>query len=118
MLKPAAVPPDGAFAPGQVLVQWIDTADQRAAAALLDRNGWQVVRSIDAIDAAVVRVPAGTELAAVDLLRADPLVMSAEPDFVAYALEGTSQPALSAEGIQPNDRYWTDQWWTAADAGA
>ena len=111
-LKPAAVPADGAFAPGQVLVQWAGTGDARAAAELLDQNGWHIARSIDEIDTAVIRVPAGTELAAVDLLRADPLVKSAEPDFLAFALGETVQTALSAEGIQPNDRYWADQWWT------
>ena len=110
ILKPADALPDGAFASGQVLVQWSDQVDARAASALLVQHGWQLVRSIDAIDTAVVRVPAGDELAAVDELRADPLVKMAEPDYLAYALEGSAQPALSAEGVQPNDSYWADQW--------
>lgn len=112
MLQPAAVALDGAFAPGQVLVQWAGAIDTRAASTLLDAHGWQLLRSIDSIDAAVVRVPAGEELAAVDALRADPLVKMAEPDYLAYALTGLSQPALSAEGVQPNDYYWADQWWS------
>ena len=111
-LKPADVPPDGAFAPGQVLVQWADGAEAHAASTLLDTHGWQLLHAIEGIDAAVVRVPTGDELAAVDALRADPLVKSAEPDYLAYALEGTVQPVLSAEGFQPNDSYWADQWWT------
>lgn len=104
---PPPPPPAGAFAPGRVLVQWNGRANDLAAALLLSQNGWQVVRTIDEIDAAVVLVPAGTELAAVDTLLASPLVSSAEPDYVAYALGG-----VSAEGIQPNDRYWSEQWWT------
>lgn len=112
---PPAVQP-GEFAPGRVLVGWKDSAAGPARASLLAAQGWELLRSIDELDVAVVAVPKGDELAAVAALRADPAVAYAEPDYLAYAAGAWSAPSrqwsppLSAQGVQPNDTFWRDQW--------
>lgn len=115
LAAPPAMQP-GAFAPGRVLVGWQAGAGQRAREAALATRGWRLLHSSDEINAAVVVVPQGEELAAVAALEADPAVAYAELDYLAYAA-GVSlapgrqaPPPLSAQGMQPNDTYWTAQW--------
>ncbi len=112
---PPAVQP-GVLAPGRVLVGWKEDAAEQVRSELLAAQGWQVLRSIDELDANIVAVPKGEELAAVAALQADPSVAYAEADYVAYAAgafaapAGQSTPPLSAQGVQPNDTFWTAQW--------
>ena len=112
---PPAVQP-GAFAPGRVLVGWNEGVAEQVRSELLAAQGWQVLRSIDELDADIVAVPKGEELAAVATLQADPAVAYAEPDYLAYAAGALAVPArqstppLSAQGVQPNDTFWTAQW--------
>ncbi len=112
---PPAVQPD-AFAPGRVLVGWQQDASQRARNAVLAGQGWQVLRSIDELDVDIVAVPTGQELAAVAALQANPAVAYAEPDYLAYAAGALAaprrqaSPPLSAQGLQPNDTFWSAQW--------
>lgn len=111
---PAVQP--GEFAPGRVLVGWNKGAGRAARADLLAAQGWQLLRSIDDLDVAIVAVPQGQELAAVAALQADPAVAYAEPDRVAYAAGALAAPPrqptppLSAQGVQPTDPFWRDQW--------
>ncbi len=106
----------GEFVPGRVLVGWREGAGGPARSALLAEQGWELLRSIDELDVAIVAVPKGEEMAAVAALQSDPAVAYAEPDHVAYATGAWSAPArqstppLSAQGVQPNDTYWPTQW--------
>jgi subtilisin family serine protease len=112
---PPAVQP-GAFAPGRVLVGWNEGAAEQARSELLAAQGWPVLRSIDELDVDIVLVPKDEELAAVAVLQAEPSVAYAEPDHLAYAAGALAAPAwqsnppLSAQGVQPNDTFWTAQW--------
>lgn len=112
---PPTVQP-GAFAPGQVLVGWQVGVGLRARETLLAAQGWETLRRNDELDVALVAVPKGEELAAVAALQADPSVAYAELDYLAYAAGAfaaphrQSSPPLSAQGVQPNDVYWTAQW--------
>jgi hypothetical protein len=99
-----------------VLVGWTEGANRAARASLLDAQGWSLLRNIDELNASIVAVPKGDELAATVVLQADPAVAYAEPDYLAYAAGAWSAPTrqsappLSALGVQPNDPFWRDQW--------
>ncbi len=112
---PPAVQP-GAFAPGQVLVGWNESATKRMRSQVLAARGWETLRSIEELSVDIVLVPKGEELAAAAALQADPAVAYAEPDYLAYAAGAfaaplrQSNPPLSAQGVQPNDTFWNAQW--------
>ena len=112
---PPAVP-DGAFAPGQVLVGWNEGTTERLRSEALAAQGWETLRSIEELAVDIVLVPKGQELAAVAALQAHPAVAYAEPDYLAYAAGAFAAPArqsappLSAQGVQPNDTFWGAQW--------
>lgn len=106
----------GAFTPGRVLVGWQPGVAERSRRELLAGQGWQTLRSIDVLATDIVAVPEGQELAAVAALQAEPAVAYAEPDYLAYAAGALIAPAqqaappLSAQGVQPNDPFWSAQW--------
>ena len=113
-LHPAG--PGQGFVPGRVLVRWRSGAEEQARSRALAHAGWEVLRRVDGLDLDVLAVPEGEEQAAVAALSADPAVMYAELDVLAYAagadedvrLQGA--PPFSALGLQPNDTYWLSQW--------
>ncbi len=115
-LPPPPVVQDGAFAPGRVLVGWNESTTERARSDLLARQGWEALRSIEPLAVDIVAVPKGEELAAAAVLQVSPAVAYAEPDYLAYAAGGFAAPArqangpLSAQGVQPNDTFWSAQW--------
>ena len=112
----------GAFVPGRVLVGWNDLSSKENAEAAVRRQGWNVLRTLDPLPAALVEVPVGKELEAIARLEADPAVAYAETDTLAFATGApapslplqpqapSSPPAVSAAGYQPNDPGWAQQW--------
>lgn len=112
---PPAMQP-GEFLPGRILVGWNEGTNRAAQAELLAGQGWKLLRRIDELNVAVVAVPQGEELAAAAALQADPAVAYAEPDYLAAAAglfaapAQQSAPPLSAQGVQPNDTFWSAQW--------
>ena len=112
----------GAFVPGHVLVGWNDLANKENAVASMRRQGWTVLRTLDPLPVALVKVPAGKELEAIALLEADPAVAYAETDALAFAprragiVSGakppapSSPPAVRTAGYRPNDPGWAQQW--------
>lgn len=94
----------GAFVPGRVVVTWRDPA--AAAAKALAKHHLSVAQDLTELNASVIEVPPGDELAIAAQLQADPLVASAEPDYLAFA---DSLP-IAAPGVQPDDPYWGRQW--------
>jgi hypothetical protein len=117
------IPKDGAFVPGEILVQWQDGLQKENLTAALDVD-WSVKRTLEPLRVALVQVPKGEELAAIAQLEDMPSVVYAEPNYLGYALDTGDEPApeapklnfgaspldLSTPGIQPNDTYWLDQW--------
>ncbi len=112
--SPAVQP--GEFVPGRILVGWNQGTDRAPLADLLAGQGWKLLRTIDELNVVVVAVPQGEELAAIAAVQADPAVAYAEPDYLAAAAGAFAAPAqqstppLSAQGVQPNDTFWSAQW--------
>ena len=108
--------------PGRVLVGWNDLSGKENAEAAVRRQGWNVLRTLDPLPAALIEVPIGKELEAIVRLEADPAVAYAETDTLAFATGApalslplqpqapSSPPAVSAAGYQPNDPGWAQQW--------
>jgi hypothetical protein len=78
---------DAPIAPGRIIVRFKDNVDQDALSKMRGTfSGVAVAKSIPAIDAQVLRVPAGAEWKMVDWLRAQPEVEYAEPDYVLHLI--------------------------------
>lgn len=78
---------DAAIAPGRIIVKLKDTLDAASSAGVLTALPQaRVSKSIPAIDAWVLRVPAGDEWVLIDQLRTQPEVEYAEPDYVVTVL--------------------------------
>ncbi len=104
-----SAPEAGAFAPGRVLVRWRQGIDPAQIIEPAKARGWAVERTLSPLSAAVLAVPEGEELAAIAALKADPRVLSAEPDVRAYAT-ASGRHSAATPGRQPNDAHWVDQW--------
>lgn len=102
----------GAFAPGRVLVTWRPDSAKADLAQALNTAERSVLQTLDPLPAAVLAVPEGRELAAIADLQANPLIASAEPDYLAYAAGAApvSQSAIATPGYYPNDNFWAQQW--------
>ena len=123
-IQPTQPPPTtaAAFAPGRVLVGWSDLSSKKDLEAAVRRQGWNVLRTLDPLPAALVEVPVGKELEAIARLEADPAVAYAETDTLAFATGVPASslrlqpqapsipPAVNAAGYQPNDPGWAEQW--------
>ena len=94
------IPEDGAFVPGEILVQWQDRLKIEDLTAVL-KVGWSVERTLEPLRVAVVQVPQGEELAAIAQLEDLPLVVYAEPNYLGYALEAGDEPAPEAPKTPP-----------------
>lgn len=114
-------PPAGAFAPGRVLVRWRQGVSYKQVAPRVTEAGGRLLRVLDPLPAAVIETPVGQESAVIAALKGHPLILSAEPDYRAYAVGGSAPSRVSANsglgwkrlaagGYQPNDTYWVDQW--------
>jgi subtilisin family serine protease len=109
----AGAPEPGALASGRILVHWRDQAGRSAAATTLKSQGYAAIDDLAELATSVIQVPKGQELAASATLAAEPGVLYAEPDYLAYAAALTPTNARSsraATGIQPNDGLWIDLW--------
>ncbi len=111
-LPPAKPPLPGAFAPGRVLVTWRENADKATLVQALNTDRRQVLQTFDTLHGAVIAVPPGEELAAIAELQANPLILTAEPDVLAYAAgSGLVYPdGIATPGLYPNDLLYSQQW--------
>ena len=94
----SSTPAQPPFASGRILVKFAPGTSPADRAALHRAQGGQPIREIPGIEVEVVSVPAGAEEAKAAAYARSPLVAYAEPDYLAYALEG------------PNDPYFLKQW--------
>jgi subtilisin family serine protease len=112
-LPASQTPATGTFARGRILVGWRGQAGKAAAGAALQDRGFTVLNELGVLAVSVVEVPEGQELAAAATLRAEPGVLYAEPDYLAYAaalVPVDTGSSLAATGIQPNDGLWIELW--------
>lgn len=86
------------FASGRILVKFQPELSVAQRAALHRAQGGRALEVIPDIDVEVVSVPKGAERAKVAAYARNPLVVYAEPDYIAYALG------------DPDDVYFTKQW--------
>jgi uncharacterized repeat protein (TIGR01451 family) len=96
----ASLPGDQAYGlgdhvPGTILVGLDELSMVGTRVAGLD-----VIAAIPGLDVALLRVPIGQELDALEALRRDPSVAFAELDY----------PAHSTDGFTPDDPGWVHQW--------
>ena len=89
--------------PGRVLVGWNDLSSKEDVEAAVRRQGWNVLRTLDPLPAALVEVPVGKELEAIARLEADPAVAYAETDTLAFAtgVPASSTAAAAAGSVEP-----------------
>ncbi len=96
---PPAAAPEGYYA-DEIILGLLPGVDEAAVAPCLEAVGGIVASRLEALDALVVRLPAGTQDAALASLSACPGVDYAEPNGTVYI----------ADRI-PNDPYYaSDQW--------
>lgn len=112
LAQPEVPPAPGAFVPGRVLVTWRQDADKATLAQVLNAGTRQVLETFDGLSGAVLAVPQGQERAAIAELLADPLILTAEPDVLAYAASsGLAFPdGIATPGLYPNDLLYVQQW--------
>lgn len=96
----------GAFVSGRVVVTWQDSAAAAGAAKALAKYNLRVDQDLVGLNASLVHVAPGDELTIAKQLQGDPLVASAEPDYLAFA----DSLYIAAPGVQPDDAYWARQW--------
>ncbi len=82
---------------------WNDLSSKENVEAAVRRQGWNVLRTLDPLPAALVEVPVGKELEAIARLEADPAVAYAETDTLAFATgaPAPSTPAAAAGSVEP-----------------
>ncbi len=93
------MPPGTAFVPGRILVRFAPGMKDSETNALLEEHGMTSIGQIEQIGVRVLAVPDGEEMNKVEVLRADPRVMYAEPDYIYYAL------------TVPDDTYYSAYQW-------
>ncbi len=117
--QPTQEPP---FAAGRILVKFQPAASPVDRAALHRALGGQPSGEIPGIGVEVVGVPARAEEARAAAYARNPLVAYAEPDYIAYALEGPSDSGFARQWGLNNDGqiyggcYWTGDCSGTADA--
>jgi thermitase len=89
-----------AFVAGQILVKFHPGVRPADRLALHQAQAARLLRVIPGLEVSVVRVPAGTERAAVAAYARSPLVAYAELDYLAHALEVPL----------PDDEHFGKQW--------
>lgn len=113
-LPPVQTPKPGASAPGRVLVTWQADASKADVAKALNAGQRTVLQTFDALHGALLAVPAGEEQAAIVDLLANPLILTAEPDVLAYAARASSDLAypdgIATPGVYPDDDFYAQQW--------
>ena len=98
--EPAATTPaeDMGFRPGRVLVRFEERASAADVRALLSRWDLAIEREIPPLGIKSLVVPPGQELAMAEVMRCDPSIEYAEPDYRA------------SRAIIPSDPRWDNQW--------
>jgi hypothetical protein len=95
--QPAAPPLP--YVPGEILVKFRQDSPTSRRNAAMDAQSAQLIRRFDAIDLHHLRLrPGQTVEAALAAFRANPDVLSAQPNYIRYV----------AESAPPNDPYWLD----------
>ncbi|MHB8927455.1 MAG: S8 family serine peptidase [Bacillota bacterium] len=101
--------PNG-FVPGEVLVSFDPSASPTAIGALHAAVGARVAGAIPDLGVQVVRVPAGSERAAIARYEADPYVRYAEPNYIFHATYVPDDPYYSGLYNTSNagaiNQYW------------
>jgi thermitase len=89
------------FATGEILVQWRDGLAVAAARSAVTTEGLTVLEHIDSLRVSRLAVPSGQEWDYVDKWGNHPLVLHAEPNYLAYA---------DGSDLNSSDTYWLKQW--------
>ncbi|MFN8495206.1 MAG: S8 family serine peptidase [Caldilineaceae bacterium] len=113
---------DTPFAPGEILVGF--HRDQVRAAALLTELNAQLVQPLDlrgldgatgdaGVEGQLLRVPEGTEWAAIAKLTQDPTVAFAVPNWIVRAVDANTADVVAQPetAYNPNDIYYADRQW-------
>lgn len=86
------------FRPGGVLVKFKPGASIAEMQATLARLGLYIEREISSLGIKSLAVPPGQELAIAEMMKHNPSVEYAEPDYFVTA------------ALVPNDSHWSNQW--------
>ena len=102
--------------PGRLIVSFADDASDAERAQAYAAAGGQVSDLIEAIDAAVITVPAGAEASFLGRYRSQPGVLTAERDTVVTALSDNCSGGNGGGCFVPNDPYFRRDWGLQNDA--
>lgn len=95
---PVALPPEGLFVPGEILVRYRAGVAERALVAAAEDVGLAHLASLPEAGLLRLGVAPGEEAEAIQRLLANPLVEYVGPNYLAFAT------------VAPNDPFWSRQW--------